>query len=154
VNVQRILFPTDFSRANHAALEVAVSLARDCNATLVIAHCEDTPLGGEYSYGAPMPDNKPRQAELDQMMAIVKGVRCEKRLVYGNPAQAIVGLAEKESIDLIVMGTHGRTGFRRALMGSVSEAVVRHAKCPVLTIRQAGSNFDERQCSASLLSDH
>jgi nucleotide-binding universal stress UspA family protein len=55
----------------------------------------------------------------------------------GDPADAIIQAAEKEDADLIVMGTHGRTGLTRLLMGSVAEAVVRKAKCPVLTIKQS-----------------
>ena len=60
----------------------------------------------------------------------------EHRLVTGDPASSIVNLAEMEGADLIVMGTHGRTGFSRLLMGSVAELVVRRAKCPVLTFKQ------------------
>lgn len=57
------------------------------------------------------------------------------RLVMGNPADEIVRLAEEENADLIVMATHGRTGIGRVLMGSVAEAVVRRAKCPVFTLK-------------------
>ena len=61
----------------------------------------------------------------------------EHRLLVGHPATAIVYLAEKEKVDLIVMPTHGRTGLLRVLMGSVAEGVVRKAKCPVLTVKAA-----------------
>jgi nucleotide-binding universal stress UspA family protein len=63
-------------------------------------------------------------------------VEHEHRLLYGDPASEIVRLAGEEQVDLIVMGTHGRTGLMRLLMGSVAEAVVRRAPCPVLTIRE------------------
>lgn len=63
-------------------------------------------------------------------------VKYEHRMVTGDPAGRIVELAEEENIDLIVMGTHGRTGLKRLLMGSVAEAVVRRAKCPVLTFKE------------------
>jgi nucleotide-binding universal stress UspA family protein len=61
----------------------------------------------------------------------------EHRLMIGTPAGAIVHLAEKEGVDMIVMPTHGRTGLVRLLMGSVAEEVVRKAKCPVLTVKAA-----------------
>jgi len=61
----------------------------------------------------------------------------EHRLMIGTPAGAIVHMAEKEGVDMIVMPTHGRTGLLRMLMGSVAEEVVRKAKCPVLTVKAA-----------------
>jgi nucleotide-binding universal stress UspA family protein len=64
-------------------------------------------------------------------------VSYEHRLIVGSPATAIVFLAEKENVDMIVMPTHGRTGLSRLLMGSVAEEVVRKAKCPVLTVKSA-----------------
>jgi universal stress protein A len=134
-----ILFPTDFSHASLAALDTAVSMGRDRNATLVIAYCQEEPLaygGGEFAYGVPVPDDTELEAMLDEVVGKVSGVPCQKRLLRGVPWQTIVGLAEKEEADLIVMGTHGRTGLMRLLMGSVAEAVVRHAPCPVLTVRQ------------------
>jgi nucleotide-binding universal stress UspA family protein len=63
-------------------------------------------------------------------------VPVERRLLAGDPADAIIRLAESENIDLIVMGTHGRRGLSRLLMGSGAEAVVRAAPCPVLTVKQ------------------
>ena len=63
-------------------------------------------------------------------------VPVERRLLAGDPADAIIRLAESEHIDLIVMGTHGRRGLSRLLMGSVAESVVRVAPCPVLTVKQ------------------
>jgi len=62
-------------------------------------------------------------------------VRFEHKLLVGDPASAIVEAAEEENVDLIVLGTHGRTGLTRLLMGSVAENVVRKAKCPVLTVK-------------------
>ena len=68
------------------------------------------------------------EAMLDEVVAKVVGVACQKRLLRGVPWQSIVGLAEKEGAEMIVMGTHGRTGLTRLLMGSGAESVVRHAK--------------------------
>jgi len=63
----------------------------------------------------------------------------EHHLLSGDPGSELVHFAERENIDLIVMGTHGRTGLTRLLMGSVAEAVVRRAPCPVLTLKQPAS---------------
>jgi nucleotide-binding universal stress UspA family protein len=138
MKAKKILFPTDFSISSDAPLAYATALARDTGATLLIVHVEEPPLaygGGEMYYGAPEPD----YARLEQMLANVRptdpAVPCERKLVTGSPAEAIVELAAVEGVDLIVMGTHGRTGLRRLLMGSVAEVVVRTAPCPVLVYR-------------------
>jgi nucleotide-binding universal stress UspA family protein len=136
---QKILFPTDFSHTGDAALGFATALARDNDALLYIVHVQEPPQfygGGEMYYG--MLD--PTMAELSKMLEAVTpadgGVRFEHRLISGDPAEALVDFAEHEGIDLIVMGTHGRSGLTRILMGSVAEAVVRRATCPVLTYKQ------------------
>ena len=139
MNMQKILFPTDFSHAGDAALQFATSLARDTGATLLIVHVEEPPAaygGGELYYGVPEPAHDELRRMLHEVVPPDPAVPCEHRLVTGDPASAIVNLAEMEGADLIVMGTHGRTGLSRLLMGSVAELVVRRSKCPVLTYRQ------------------
>lgn len=135
---KKILFPTDFSSSSDAGLEWAESLARDTGATLLIVHVEEPPSaygGGEMYYGIPEPDKSALQQMLDGVRPVDPAVPYEHRLATGDPAEAIVHLAEQEGCDLIVLGTHGRTGFRRLLMGSVAEAIVRRANCPVLTVK-------------------
>jgi len=138
MNAPKILFPTDFSTLGQTALEMATSLARDRGAKLLIAHVEEPPMaygGGELYYGI----DEPNREELQRMLAAVvptdPSVGYEHRLMIGSPAAAIVHLAEKEEVEMIVMPTHGRTGLLRVLMGSVAEEVVRKARCPVLTIK-------------------
>jgi nucleotide-binding universal stress UspA family protein len=103
----------------------------------VIVHVEEPPAayGGDLYYGLMEPDN----SELWRMLREVKptdpAVQFEHRLLLGDPASEIVRLAEEEHAEMIVMGTHGRTGLRRLLMGSVAEAVVRRATCPVLCLK-------------------
>jgi nucleotide-binding universal stress UspA family protein len=138
MKVRKILFPTDYSTCGDEALEMAASLARDTGATLLVVHVEEPPLaygGGEMYYGEPEPDNEELMRMLKEVVPHDTQVPCEHRLVTGEPAQAIVDLAEREGVDMIVMGTHGRTGLSRLLMGSVAEAVVRRAACPVLTVK-------------------
>lgn len=139
MKAKTILFPTDFSHTGDAALELATMLARDSGASLLIVHVEEPPLaygGGELYYGIP----EPATEDLKKMLLEVKPsdpkVSYEHRLITGDPASAMVKLAEEEGVDMIVLGTHGRTGLLRLLMGSVAEAVVRRAKCPVLTFKQ------------------
>ncbi|MCE9525416.1 MAG: universal stress protein, partial [Planctomycetales bacterium] len=75
-------------------------------------------------------------AKLNKITPSDSNVPVERRLLAGDPAEAIIRLAETEKADLIVIGTHGRRGLRRVLMGSVAEVVVRTASCPVLTVKQ------------------
>jgi nucleotide-binding universal stress UspA family protein len=136
----KILYPTDFSTTGRPALEMATSLARDRQAKLLIVHVEEPPMaygGGEFYYGALEPDHVELERMLKEVVPADSAVPVEHRLIVGSPAESIVYLAEKENVDLIVMPTHGRTGLARLLMGSVAEEVVRKAKCPVLTVKNA-----------------
>ena len=140
MNYKKILFATDFSPASETALQYATSLARDSGATLLIAHVEELPMpyaGGEMYFAQPEYPNPEIRRMLDDVVPTDKNVRYEHRLVMGSAADDIVRIAEEEEADLIVIGTHGRTGLKRVLMGSVAECVMRLAKCPVLTIKQA-----------------
>ena len=136
---RKILFPTDFSHTGDAALDLATSLARERGAKLLIVHVEEPPAAygaGEMYYGMPDPVTEDLRKMLEQVGPPDPQVPCERRLITGDPATAIAQLAQEEGVELIVMGTHGRTGLMRLLMGSVAEAVVRRAPCPVLTLRQ------------------
>ncbi len=139
MSVRKILFPTDFSHTGDAALELATSLARERGATLLIVHVEEPPAaygGGEMYYGMPEPATEDLNLMLRDVAPFDPLVRCEHRLLVGDPTSIILQCAEEEGVELIVMGTHGRTGLMRLLMGSVAEAVVRRASCPVLTYKQ------------------
>lgn len=138
MNARKILFPVDFSTLGEAALDLATSLARDRGAKLLIVHVEEPPMaygGGEMYYGIEEPDREELMRMLSQVLPTDPTVGYEHRMLLGSPATAIVHLAEKEGVDMIVMPTHGRTGLFRMLVGSVAEEVVRKAKCPVLTVK-------------------
>ena len=140
MSATKILFPTDFSTMGQAALELATSLARERDAKLMIVHVEEPPMaygGGELYYGIEEPNREQLQKMLSEVLPTDPAVGYEHRLVIGSPATAIVYLAERENVAMIVMPTHGRTGLTRVLMGSVAEEVVRKAKCPVLTVKAA-----------------
>jgi nucleotide-binding universal stress UspA family protein len=139
MNIHKIMFPTDFSHCGDEALHFATSLARDSGASLLIVHVEEPPVaygGGEMYYGIPEPATEDLKKMLEAIKPTDPDVAYEHRLITGDPSTAVARLAESEGVDLIIMGTHGRTGISRLLMGSVAEAVVRRAPCPVLTYKQ------------------
>ena len=151
MSAAKILYPTDFSTMGQAALELATSLARERGAKLVIVHVEEPPLaygGGELYYGIEEPNREQLQKMLSEVLPTDPAVGYEHRLVVGSPATAIVYLAERENVAMIVMPTHGRTGLTRMLMGSVAEEVVRKAKCPVLTVKAAPAAKPARKPAA------
>jgi universal stress protein A len=139
MNYKKILFATDFSPASDAALHYATALARDSGAVLLLLHVEESPApitAGEMMLPQPTYPNPELRRMLDAVEPDDPSVRYEHVLVQGSAAEEIVSVANDRGVDLIVMGTHGRTGLRRVLMGSVAEAVMRHADCPVLTLRE------------------
>ena len=133
-----ILYPTDFSEPSRAAFDIACSLARDYDARLIVAHVRP-PTRVVYTPGIPIVvEPEPREEawnELQRIRPANPAVRAEHRLLEGEAVPSILWLAEKEGCDLIVIGTHGRTGLNRVIMGSVAEGVSRGATCPVLTVR-------------------
>ena len=146
MTIKRILVPIDFSRDSDAALQYAVSLAQQLGASVHLLHVIENELAaGMWSagvYTAPVPGlhvDVVRGAEqrLERMIPTIAGARygLEHDVRTGPPAATIVEFARDELSDLIVMGTHGRTGLAHALIGSVAEQVVRTAPCPVLTLR-------------------
>lgn len=140
MNYKKILFATDFSPASEAALQYATSLARDSGATLLITHVEEIPMpyiGGEMYFAQPEYPNPEIRRMLEAVVPHDRSVRYEHKLIMGTAADDIVRVADEENVDLIVIGTHGRTGLKRVLMGSVAESVMRLATCPVLTIKEA-----------------
>lgn len=139
MKAKKILFPTDFSACSHVALGLATSLARDSGATLLIVHVEEIPIatgGGEFVYAIPVVSTDTLRQSLDKVVPTDPAVPFEHQLLAGDAADAITRLAKAEHVDFIVMGTHGRRGITRLLMGSVAEAIMRRAPCPVLTVKQ------------------
>ena len=142
-----ILFATDFSTASDAALEHAAALAKSSHARLLIVHVEEPPLaygGGELYYGLPEPDSERILKMLEDVRPKDPAVPFTHKLTMGDPAGEIVRIATEEQAEMIVLGTHGRTGMVRLLMGSVAEAIVRRAPCPVLVYREAAEKLARR----------
>jgi nucleotide-binding universal stress UspA family protein len=136
--VRTILHPTDFSQPCEAAFEVACSLARDHGAGMIVIHViapPPPPLGRAL----PPPLPATHRDELEDMLrrhkASAPGVQMTCRLEDGDPAGRVVDAALAARCDLIVMGTNGRGGLGRLLLGSVAERVLRTAPCPVVTVK-------------------
>ncbi|MCE9607727.1 MAG: universal stress protein [Planctomycetia bacterium] len=135
---QKILVPCDFSKSGRAAFEYATKLARETGTPLIIVHVQELPMvygEGAYYYGVPEPDASEIRKMLHDVQPMDRDVVFEHRLLDGDPAAQIAALAKAEGIDLIVMSSHGRTGLGRMLLGSVAEAVIRRADCPVLIVK-------------------
>jgi universal stress protein A len=133
-----ILVPVDFSEYQGTVLDLATSLASACEARLVIVYAADPARTyGESTVFSGVSD--PQREVMEEMLREVRpsssGVPYAHRYLTGVPADAIVDCAKELNADYIVMGTHGRTGISRVLMGSVAEAVVRAAPCPVITVK-------------------
>jgi nucleotide-binding universal stress UspA family protein len=136
--IHRILHPTDFSERSSTAFQLACALAHDYGARLVVLHVAQPPMiaYGEVVMPPPSLDyRKVAEDQLRQLQAPWAGLRLEHRLEEGDPAATILRVAQETGSDLVVLGTHGRTGLGRLLMGSVAEQVVRRAPCAVLTVK-------------------
>ncbi len=136
-----ILAPTDFGEPADRALEVAIEIASKFDASLTVFHVSGVPAFAYafYAEGLSWPTGdmtKEATKELDALLQKVKErcPRAQAAVVVGEPWQAILEAAKERGADLIVMGTHGRRGISRVLLGSVAEKVVRLSPVPVLTI--------------------
>lgn len=151
--VKKILFPTDFSKNADTALTWALMLAKNLEAELhmlhaVVLHNDD--VGDEVMQRFPDVEkcvdmlHENAGTRLEKELPDKGVVTIEKHVVRGIAIdEEISRFAEKNEIDLIVMGTHGRTGFKKFFLGSVTERVIRHAHMPILTIRE-GKRYTEK----------
>jgi nucleotide-binding universal stress UspA family protein len=172
-HIQTILHPTDFSENSRYAFQTACALARDNQATLLVLHVM-VPSVSPLMQGPP-PDPL-RSAESQESLAPLPWpqpsdpqIPVEHRVAEGDPSEEILRLTERLRCDLIVMGTHGKTGLGRLLTGSVTEEVLRKAVCPVLVVKtplrplpeaemeptaKPGEPVDVRPLGTSLVSAH
>jgi nucleotide-binding universal stress UspA family protein len=150
--IKHVLVATDFSDTSAVALKYGRELARTFGATLHVVHAVDLlaariPMTQGHGYDL---DNLQKEIEASARTAIHELVTDEDRSRLGaqeavlaglSPADAILDYARDKMIDVIVIGTHGRTGLSRLVMGSVAEKIVRGAPCPVLTVRHPEHEF-------------
>ena len=136
--IHTILHPTDFSTPSKSAFDLACAVARDYDARLVVVHVKPPQMmGGEVHALITTPEEVDRElrGELDKFQPHDASTKIERVLKEGDAGTEILRTAKEISSDVIVMGTHGRTGLGRLFMGSVAEAVSRKAHCPVLTVK-------------------
>jgi nucleotide-binding universal stress UspA family protein len=144
---QKILVPTDFSPHSAEAISVAATIARAYASMLTLVYVFDpVPFALAESVTFFSPERQEQLLhEFEKRLAVTKRAAeragahaVVTRVLRGDPAPTIAAFAQAGTFDLIVMGTHGRTGIGHALIGSVAEKVVRSSSCPVLTVRGRG----------------
>ena len=147
--LKKVLVPVDFSPCSRKALQYAVAFARQFRAHLTLLHV----LPANYFIGSefgpidfPLPEKELREGSERELAAVAArevgtAAPVETVLRQGQPVQEIVRFASEADIDLILLSTHGRTGLKHVLMGSVAENVVRYSPCPVLVVREFEHEF-------------
>jgi len=152
---RRILHPTDFSRASGAAFAKALALAKENRADLLLVHVllPPTPFIGN-GYVSPrtyeeleVAARRGAQRQLDRLLRKARSAKTRVKglLVEGVAYEQIARVARRKRADLIVLGTHGRTGFSRFFLGSVAERVIPLAPCPVLTVGPGSQKEEARR---------
>jgi nucleotide-binding universal stress UspA family protein len=142
--VQHVLVPIDFSATADRALAYAIALAQQLQARLTLLHVLDlTPVtmdemtpGMTATYLDDLETDAQHLLQASREQVQRAGLQGESLLVQGTPTQTIVDTAGERGVDLIIMGTHGRTGLAHVFLGSVAEHVIRQAPCPVLVMRK------------------
>lgn len=144
MELRKIMCAVDFSESSHEALFTAAELSKKTQATLVLVHVDEPPLWVNEPYmhlpGDVRQELRVRvetQLEAWKVEARQRGAAAvETSLLSGSPWDRIVAAARQDpTVDVILVGTHGRTGLKRAVIGSVAERVVRHAPCSVVVVR-------------------
>jgi nucleotide-binding universal stress UspA family protein len=145
MSFKKILVPVDFSTCSGAALDYALRLGKELGAELEVVHAFEIPtfvpphvvvVMGEVE--ASLSEHAEREAR-QQLEAFLQshgvGKETKRELLLGPPALTVLERLSSNNVDLVVMGTHGRTGLSRWVMGSTAEKILRGAPCPVLTVR-------------------
>lgn len=153
---RKILLPTDFSEHSMLAKKYALSLAIEYKAEIIALHIIENIAQLSLLTGVEMPGYSAASIYYNDLFKLAqkrikeicdeassKGINTKERIIYGNPRHEILNIAKSESIDMIVIGTHGRRGFSRLIHGSVAEAVIRHSPCSVLSVKYSEHCFAE-----------
>jgi universal stress protein A len=144
--LKRVMVATDFSELSHEAIETAIAFAQDSGALVDVVH-----VAPEVAFAMPPPldvvalpadmravmDDATKRLAEEEKRVLARGISCESNVLVGRSDSEIVAHADRTGCDLIILGTHGRSGLGHALLGSVAEKVVQHAHCPVLTVPQS-----------------
>jgi len=156
LQLRRILLPTDFSGCANHALPYAAAIARAVKATVICINVVEpiVPAVGYTGLAEAMPIaeiNEQMEDSAEREMPDVlhgddlRGLAVEEVIAHGDAAAEIVRVANEREVDLIVISSHGRTGLGRIIFGSTAEAVVRHARCPVLVVKPPPDEEEESE---------
>lgn len=143
MQINHILVPIDFSSDAGDAVDMAISLSKELGSRITLLHVIHEVYVGVGEMAAALPPSyiEDIEAEVEREVqtylnkVVEAGLQGDYIVVHGVPFQCILDTAEDQNIDLIVMGTHGRTGLKHVLLGSVAEKVIRMATCPVMVTR-------------------
>jgi universal stress protein A len=145
LNLRKILVPVDFSDCSRKALHYATVLAKQFQAEVLLLHVLEVPPVPVQAFETAFMEGNPEESaanELSKWQAEVQSPVSVKTVVCsGSASREIVRTADENNMDLIVIGSHGRTGLARLILGSTAERVVRHAPCPVLVVREREHDF-------------
>lgn len=138
LSLSRLLVATDFSASSKTALRAVVVLAKLLNGQVVLVHAAEP--SGSLQSGPLHVDELSRKRYAQQFQRIISASRADevitdKVVITGHPVEVILDQAKRQKADLIIVGTHGRRGVKRLMLGSVAEAMVRRAACPVFVVR-------------------
>jgi nucleotide-binding universal stress UspA family protein len=149
IGLKKVLVPVDFSEPSRKAVHYAKAFAEQFGARLELLHVvEPLAYPPDFAVVPLLPPDveetrmRELRRQLDEMAkGVGAGVHVEAKVISGRPWQGVVEEAKATEADLIVVSTHGYTGFKHALLGSVAEKIVRHAPCPVLVVRDEEHDF-------------
>jgi universal stress protein A len=157
--IKKILAPTDLSDLSQAGVRYALELAKAVGAEVTVYHvvCRDEFMRYELLHVRPLLMDNLLQKYRRQLSGFIEerfadllpSIALRQEVELGVPEDNIVAKAKEEAMDLIVISTHGRTGLSHMLMGSVTENVIRHAPCPVLSIRSETAEKQNIEAAAS-----
>lgn len=149
LKLKKILYPTDFSESSLEALKYALSFAKSCQAKLILMHVVNEKIFSEglslARVAAPESLEQEMSAEAGRQLKMLipaaerHGLEWEMVILYGMPFLEIIRYAKENAVDMIVIGTHGRSGVEHIIFGSTAEKVVRKAPCPVLSVKPAAA---------------
>lgn len=149
LSLKKILVPTDFSEASENAFRYALQFARQFGAVISLLHVAEFhygPLEGVEGIDINVIKKRLKEESHRRLEAFTRNgppvpIQCETVVRIGRPSHEIIRMAKEEDIDLIIISSHGRTGWKHVLMGGTTENVVRLAPCPVLTVREHEHEF-------------
>jgi universal stress protein A len=137
-----ILWPTDFSEESYRALEYAERFVRETDGTLLLAHLIHVSSGELLQKDGHVLTFEEGKQRARARLAEVRDTRlhgypkCEVLVEFGAPGEAVLDIGRQRKVDLIVISTHGESSFEHIMVGSVAEAIIRHAPCPVFVVRR------------------